>query len=369
VSPGRTAARTVAVAIAAHSLLNARLLRRPPSADTDLLAGERICVLLPLRDEALRVQPCLEALATQRGLGAAHVEFLALDDASADGTALVVEQSCATEPRLRLIPGTGEPPPGFLGKPWACARLSADADPEATVLVFLDADVVLAPDAIARTVTLLRSAGLGFVSPYPRQTALSPAERLVQPLLQWSWLALAPLRLAERSRRPSLAMANGQLLAVDAMRYAEAGGHSSPNVRGAVLEDLALARTLRAVGARGGMADGTELATCHMYEGWPELRDGYSKSLWAAAGGRLTGSVGQLALLSWLYLRPDPVCYAAGVISRVVSARRTGGRAFPDALAHPISIATLAALTVRSWHGRLTGRLTWKGRPVWHASS
>jgi glycosyltransferase involved in cell wall biosynthesis len=369
VSPGRTAARTVAVAIAAHTLLNARLLRRPPLAEPDLLAGERISVLLPLRDEASRVRPCLEALVTQRGLETTHVEFLTLDDASADQTALVVEQCCAAEPRLRLLHGTGEPPPGFLGKPWACARLTAAADPDATVLVFLDADVVLEPDAIARTVTLLRSAELGFVSPYPRQTAITLAERLVQPLLQWSWLALAPLRLAERSRRSSLAMANGQLLAVDAPYYAKAGGHSSPSVRGAVLEDLALARVLRAVGARGGMADGTELATCHMYESWPELRDGYSKSLWAAAGGRLTGSLGQLALLSWLYLRPDPVCYAAGVISRVISARRTGGRAFPDALAHPVSIATLVALTVRSWHGRLTGQLTWKGRPVWHASS
>lgn len=368
-SLGRTAARTVAVALAAHSLLNARLLRRPPSADPDLLAGERISVLLPLRDEAARVRPCLEALVAQRGFGAAHVEFLALDDDSTDQTALVVEQFCATEPRLRLIHGIGEPPPGFVGKPWACERLAAAADPEATVLVFLDADVVLAPDAIARSVTLLRTAGLGFVSPYPRQTAGTPSERLVQPLLQWSWLTLAPLRRAERSRRPSLAMANGQLLAVDATRYVEAGGHSSPSVRGAVLEDLALARTLRAVGARGGMADGTELATCHMYESWPELRDGYSKSLWAAAGGRLTGSLGQLALLGWLYLRPDPLCYAAGVISRVVCARRTGGRAFPDALAHPVSIATLVALTVRSWHGRLTGQLQWKGRSVWHASS
>jgi hypothetical protein len=369
VSPGRTAARVVAGALAAHSLLNARLLRRPPTPEPDLLAGERISVLLPLRDEAARVQPCLDALASQRELGAAQVEFLALDDDSVDRTASIVEQFCAGEPRLRLIRGTGMLPPDFLGKPWACARLAAAADPEATVFVFVDADVVLAPDAIARTVSLLRTAGLGFVSPYPRQVAITVSERLVQPLLQWSWLTLAPLRWAERSRRPSLAMANGQLLAVDATQYARSGGHSSPSVRGAVLEDLAVARALRAAGARGGMADGTDVATCHMYESWPELRDGYSKSLWAAAGGRLTGSLGQLALLSWLYLRPDPVCYAAGVLSRLVCARRTGGRSFPDALAHPASVATLVALTLRSWHGRLTGQLQWKGRPVWRASS
>ena len=349
--------------------MNAGLLRRPPAPDSEVLADERISVLLPLRNEAARVRPCLDALAEQRELGGAHVEILILDDASADGTAAVVSGVAADDPRMRLIRSTVEPPSGWVGKPWACARLAAAADPAASVLVFLDADVVLARDALARTVTLLRTAALDFVSPYPRQLARSPSERLVQPLLQWSWLTLAPLRLAERSRRPSLAMANGQLLAVDAIGYARAGGHSSPDVRGCVLEDLALARTLRATGAQGGMADGTALATCRMYEGWSELRAGYTKSLWAAAGGRPAGSIGQLLVLGWLYLRPDPLCYAAGVVSRVVAARRTGARAFPDALAHPLSIAALAFLTMSSWYGKLTGQLRWKGRPVWPASS
>jgi hypothetical protein len=360
----RTALRTISLALAAHSVVNTRLLCRPPAADPSRLAPERISVLLPLRNEAHRAAPCLKALTDQSSLGDARVEFIVLDDASSDGTAELVLRIAAGEPRFRLVRGTGEPPTDALGKPWACAQLAASADPEATVLVFLDADVVLAPDALARTVTLLRAADLGFLSPYPRQLAITAAERLVQPLLQWSWLTFAPLRLAERSRRPSLVMANGQLLAVDAAHYAKAGGHAAPDVRGAVLEDLALARALRRIGARGGMADGTDLATCRMYSSWPELRDGYSKSLWAAAGGRIVGSLGQLFLLGALYLRPDPICYAAGVFSRVVTARRTGGRAFPDALAHPISIATLGALTLRSWHGRREGSLQWKGRAV-----
>ena len=49
------------------------------------------------------------------------------------------------------------------------------------------------------------------------------AERLVQPLLQWSILTFLPLRLAERSRRPSLAAANGQFLVVRRAAYERAG--------------------------------------------------------------------------------------------------------------------------------------------------
>src|SRR5205807_5961315 len=132
-------------------------------------------------------------------------------------------------------------PSGWLGKPHACWHLARAAT--GTVLVFVDADVVLAPDAVAGAVSLLRNEGLAFVSPYPRQLAGSWLERLVQPLLQWSWLAFLPLRLAERGHRPSLANANGQLLVVDTAAYRRAGGHAS--VRAEVVDDVALARSLR----------------------------------------------------------------------------------------------------------------------------
>ncbi|HEX4428397.1 MAG TPA: glycosyltransferase family 2 protein [Frankiaceae bacterium] len=360
-NPSRQAARLLAVALTIQSAINARLLRRPPEAgSTDLT--ERVSVLLPLRDEADRARRCLEALAAQTGL--TDLEFVVLDDDSRDGTVDLVSSVFAGDPRVRLIRGNGDPPPGFLGKPWACARLAEAADPRSGVLVFLDADVVLAPDGLARTAALLRSARVDFISPYPRQEAQSVAERLIQPLLTWSWLTLVPLRFAERSRRPSLAIANGQLLAVDAAAYRTCGGHASPGVRASVLEDIALARALRRHGYRGGMAAGEEVATCRMYDGWPALRDGYAKSLWAAAGGRRSGSFAQLTLLCWLYLRPDRVCYLAGVVSRVIAARRTGGRTLPDALSHPLSVALLAGLTAHSWRARLQGVLRWKGRPV-----
>ena len=151
------------------------------------------------------------------------------------------------------------------------------------MLVFLDADVVLAPQAVAATVQLLRAAGLDLASPYPRQLAETWSERLVQPLLQWSWLTLLPLRRAESSPRPSLAAANGQLLAVDAEAYRRVGGHAA--VRAEVLDDVALRpRAQGRAAARGGVVDGTWLATCRMYEGWPTLRAGYTKSAWAAFG-------------------------------------------------------------------------------------
>jgi hypothetical protein len=56
--------------------------------------------------------------------------------------------------------------------------------------------------------------------------------------------------------------------------------------------------------------------------------------------------------------------YAAGVTSRAVAARATDGRCWPDALAHPLSVATFTALTAESLWRHRRGTLSWKGRPV-----
>ncbi|HZB49675.1 MAG TPA: glycosyltransferase family 2 protein, partial [Mycobacteriales bacterium] len=279
------AGAALAAAGAAHAAVNAALLRRPDPAARP--GPERVSVLLPMRDEAPRVRACLAAVLAQDGVA----EILVLDDGSTDGTG-----DLARALGVRVLAGR-PPPPGWLGKPHACQQLADAADPRSDVLLFLDADVVLAPGAVAATVDLLRRHRLDLVSPYPRQRAGTPAERLVQPLLQWSWLTFLPLRLAERSPRPSLAAANGQLLAVRRAAYDRAGGHAA--VRAEVLDDVALLRAVKGAGGRGGVADGTELATCRMYRSWAEVRDGYTKSLWAATGSpaRAAAVVGLLGAL------------------------------------------------------------------------
>jgi hypothetical protein len=356
---------TAAGLLTVHSAVNAVLLRRPPT-DPGTVTGS-VAVLLPLRDEAARVEPCLRALLGQ--VGVPGLEIVVLDDGSTDGTADLVR--AVGGDRVRLLAGT-PPPPGWLGKPHACTQLAAATG--ADILIFVDADVVLAPHAVAATVALLagRRAGrpddrLDLVSPYPRIIGQS----LVQPLLQWSWLTFLPLRAMERSPRESLAAAGGQLLAVRAVAYAAAGGHGA--VRGSVLEDIALARAVKRAGGRIALAAGCDLATCRMYRSWRELVDGYAKSMWASFGSP-AGAGAVLALLAVVYVLPAAalltgsvaglVGYLCAVAGRIVSARATGGRWFPAALAHPAAILVFGWLVVLSFHRRRQGTLRWKGRAV-----
>lgn len=372
-----TVASTLAAGLTGHTAWNARHLRRAPHPPPgDPVERMRVTVLVPARDEAHRIGPCLAGLLQQDHPA---LRVLILDDGSTDGTGALVRDAVAADPRFTVLDGgDGAVPPGWLGKPWACHRLARAAlaalEPP-DLLLFLDADVALAPDAVRRIAGLMAESGLDLASPYPRQATGTWAERLVQPLLQWSWLTTLPLPLAEASARPSLTAANGQVLALRPSAHARIGGHAA--VRGDVLEDIALARAVKAAGGRAGVTDGTDLATCRMYHGAADLTDGYAKSLWAAFGSPL-GSVGATGLLTLAYVLPPGAAllagtpttralgalgYAAGVAGRVVVARRTGGRA-GDAWSHPLSILALDGLTALSWWRHRRGTLTWKGRAV-----
>jgi GT2 family glycosyltransferase len=359
---------------------NLHVLRTLPDDPREVT--ENVAVLLPVRNEAHRLEPCVRSVLGQTGVPGLQV--FVLDDQSTDGTRDVVHRVVGDDPRVRLM--VGKPlPDGWWGKPWACHQLAEQAGAPSepswgrdrsssrmpTVLVFVDADVVLSPDAVAATVAALRSSGLDLLCPYPRQIAISLPERLVQPLLQWSWLTTLPLRLAESSSRPSLAAANGQLLAVDTSAYRRAGGHTT--VRAEMLEDIALLRAVKRSGGQGTVADGTHIATCRMYDGWPALRDGYAKSLWSAFGSP-TGAAAAVGLLGLAYVVPPVAAlrgsragllgYLAAVTGRIVVGRRVGARVWPDALAHPLSMLTFGGLTALSLLRHRRGTLRVSGRPL-----
>jgi hypothetical protein len=355
----------VSVAGALHAAVNMALLRRPPVDPPPI--RRPVTVVLPVRDEEAQVGGCLAALLDQRGVD--DLRIIVVDDGSTDGTADVVR--AVDDPRVRMVTAA-PPPPGWLGKPHACATgAAAGAATEDEVLVFVDADVRLFPDALAAAVAVLDAHGLDLVSPWPRPLTETLAERLVQPLVPWLWATMLPLRLAERSPRPSLAAAIGQFLVLTRRGYDRAGGHAA--VRGEVLEDLALLRAVKRTGGRGVPIDGSRLAACRMYDGWPALRDGYAKSLWASVGSP-AASVTAAAVLTAVWVLPPAAAlrgsragllgYAAGVAGRAVVAARTGGRSWPDVLVHPVSVLALDVLMAHSVIGHRRGTLAWRGRPV-----
>nr|WP_280410255.1 glycosyltransferase family A protein [Nocardia brasiliensis] len=364
----------VGAGVAAYNWVTVR--RLTVQADSVI---ETVTVCVPARDEETRLPGLVADLRAQRGV--ARLRVLILDDASTDDTYGVALEAAAGDPRITVLRNDTEPPDGWTGKAAACARLAQDV--RTPVLVFLDADVRLAPDAIAAAVTELRRRRVALLSPWPFQRAESCAEALVQPLLCWSWAASLPITVANRSLRPSTAVACGQFLVFDTAAYRAIGGHSA--VAASPTEDLDLARTLRRAGHPTALVAAGPLAATRMYRNASELEAGYTRWLWSAYGGTATGGslIGTLAALAF-WIPPAAVLVASGHTRRTgllgctaaLTARllaRSLERGAPPtpidlatAASHPLAIAAYLRLWVRSHRTHRHGRLDWKGRPLPH---
>jgi glycosyltransferase involved in cell wall biosynthesis len=324
---------------------------------------EKVSVLVPLRNEAENVEGVIHSLLGQQGLH--DFEIIALDDASSDETLSRLRDISA--PNLKVINGQ-ELPSEWLGKNFACHQLAANSSGE--YLVFVDADVRLASTAIAASIHSMNKWRWDFISPYPRQIAISFLERLTQPLLQWSWFASLPLRLAEKLQLPSMVVANGQFFIINRRAYFETGGHEA--IRREVLDDLELGRAMVRKGFRGGVADASTIAECRMYSTSRELLEGYAKSQWRAFGNPI-GALLAILILALISVAPILIglCgniygwmgYFAIVMSRALVALKTRSP-LNSALLHPLSTLTWIYLIILSWIRKSTGQLSWRGRQL-----
>ena len=332
---------------------------RTPKGTSEL--SETIGVIVPMRNEAENVEGLVATLAAQEGL----FHFYLLDDNSEDQTFELLQRFTGSDSRFTVIKGAVLKDK-WIGKTWALQQLYEASNEE--VLISIDADVRLSNDALNKAVTTLQDGRLDFVSPYPRQIAQSFAERLIQPLLQWSWLTTVPLRYAENSGQKSMAVANGQFFVVRRSALASIGGYQS--VKHAVIDDVFLARELIANGSSGTVINGSAIAQTHMYGSWSEIKAGYGKSLNQAFGS----IVGAFFVVTFLFLTSvaplivglfgNPygwLGFAAIVGTRMLSAIKSRGNVL-DSVLHPISVLALIYLIVYSYLRR--GSIQWKGRTV-----
>lgn len=324
---------------------------RPPGHPRPALS-----LLVPARDEAHRLPAALPGLCAQDA-----TEILILNDQSSDATAALVSAAAAAEPRLRLLEGT-PPPEGWTGKNWACHQLATAARGE--VLVFCDADVLLAAGALDACWRQMRAQQADVFSVFPRQRTGTTGERLLVPLIDEVLLAFLPHPLL-RLPVPAAATANGQLLMFRRGSYEAVGGHRA--VAGELAEDLALARRARRLRLRLGLALGGSLVSARMYGGYRETVAGFGKNLRAAHGNddlwlACTAAWHLLAYtwpwLRWRHGRAWRAAALLGLAQRLLVNAKTGRRAPAEALLVPVT--PLAALPVYRLAFRRTAR--WKDR-------
>jgi hypothetical protein len=198
---------------------------------------------------------------------------IVLDDGSTDGTGATVEAIAARDPRLRLLAGPPLPE-GWTGKVHACHRLAEAA--QGSHLLFVDADVRLAPQAAAALAGHAAATGVAMVSAVPRQVIGSLGEALLVPTVNLTLLGYLPMALMRSRPDPSLGAACGQLLLAEAGAYRAVGGHGA--IRHLIHDGIQLARVFRRHGHRTDLVPGQDLASCRMYTRLAEAWAGFAKN-------------------------------------------------------------------------------------------
>jgi hypothetical protein len=249
-------------------LVNLRILRATPhrAPQGDIL----VSILIPARNEAHNIGPALDAALGSTGVS---VEILVMDDGSTDATAGIVRAHAARDGRVRLL---AAPPlaEGWTGKVHACYHLAQTA--RGSHLLFVDADVRLAPQAAAMLAGHAQATGSGLISAVPRQITRSLGELLTVPSINLLLLGYLPMALMRKSHSPGFGAACGQLMLAEREAYRASGGHAA--IRSRIHDGIHLARLFRRKGFMTDIVPGGRLASCRMYARFDEAWSGFAKN-------------------------------------------------------------------------------------------
>lgn len=355
------------------AISNAALFPRLRSDWLPSAGGPRLSVLIPARNEAAVIGETVRALLAQ-----SHPDFemLILDDHSSDGTGELARRAAGGDPRLRVISGA-DLPEGWGGKNWACHQLSEAA--KGDLLLFTDADVRWQSEALAALIGMAERTRADLLTVWPTQDTRTWPERLVVPLMALAIFGYLPILPVHHTRIAAFAAANGQCMLFRRAAYRAVGGHAA--VRANVVEDVTLARRIKAAGRRLRMSDGAGLVGCRMYTGWPSVRDGFAKNILAGHGGSLP-FLALSTVFHWLVFIVPPAALilslfnggAGAAITAALTALGIGIRALTalstrqrplDALFMPFSVFLMTLIAARSayWQVRYGGP-RWKGRTL-----
>lgn len=355
------------------TLANLRAFARAPAAGP----ARPVSVLVPARNEAVAIPRLMQDVLASRGV---DLELVVLDDESTDGTGEIVARLAEEDARVRLV--RGRPlPPGWCGKQHACATLAEHARHD--TLLFLDVDVSLTPEAVARGMAFLEASGADLVSGFPRQQTGSFLEWLLLPLIHFVLLGFLPIARSRMTNAVGMAAGCGQWFITRRDAYRRAGGHAA--IRASLHDGVMLPRAYRRAGLRTDIFDASDIASCRMYTRSLDVWKGLAKNATEGIGSPATimpftillagGQILPFVMLglglaagwqgwpAWA-VAAVAIAVALAYLPRLVAVGRFG-QSLSSAVAHPLGIAVFLAIQWFALVRRALGLQTsWRGRSL-----
>jgi len=345
---------------------------------TDIGSAPLLSVIIPFRNEAASLaataEPFLDA--------SLPIELILIDDNSDDGSGSIADRLAEHSQVIVLRPG--EPPPDWLGKPWACHHGAAAA--RGRFLLFMDADVEISRTLLPRLLAYLRSRRPPHLVLFPYVRTRGILESSYMTLFVFLFLfRFDPHAAARRGRRGHVGVGAFNLVRGDV--YARFGGYAS--LRLAVADDVMLGQRVKEIGEHTVTFRAPDAVRVRWREGFRDTLRGTRRSLFAgtgfsrfwlliAFGGTFGGIIAPFLLLTM----DDPFVRLPAAVSALLCVtipallRGRSRHRMMGGLLFPLQAIVFLGVYIASAADTLLGKtLRWRGRSYdlrmlrkWHAA-
>ena len=232
-------------------------------------------IVIPACNEEATIAPALEQLGAQ---DYPDLELIVVNDRSSDETGALIDQAAARDPRIKAV-HNDTLPSGWLGKVHAL-KLGQDASASEWIL-FTDADVHLAPQALKSAIAYAEHRGLDHLAVCPDLAGRSAlANACVANFHLIMMVLVSPAKVRDPNRPDGVGVGAFNLVRRSCLEASEGFDW----LRLEVADDFALGAVLKAAGGRCELVFGTQLAQVEWYPSVAAMIAGFEKNAYGALG-------------------------------------------------------------------------------------
>ncbi len=324
----------------------------------------KVSLLIPARNEEAAIGRLLKGI---QQLDYPDFEVIVCNDHSSDNTEEILNWFAGEDERIHWFLGE-KLPQDWLGKNFACHQMAQKASGE--YLIFLDADVELSSDSIAKAVSFFQEKRLSLLSVFPQQKMETFPELTIVPVMNWILQSLLPMILVQKTKFPSISAANGQFMMFEAANYKRFQWHL--RVRAQNVEDIRLARMVKDSGFKMAVLLGNNDIYCRMYRRLDEAVLGFSRNMHEYFGGKRIIMIGfwlivffgpliVWTILGWEYLAAFLAMVFANRFFVSMASRQN---ILWSILLHPFQMLSFTAIVFYNLFRRIKKETIWKGRKI-----
>lgn len=256
----------------------------------------RVSIIVPARNEAAMIEVAVRSLLA---INYPDYELIVVDDRSEDATGEILDRLQVEYGARLVVVHVLELPSGWLGKTHAMWRASRESTGE--WILFSDADVIHAPEALRRAVHYAEREQAFHLVLLPTMLMQSPGERMMISFFQAMFIfAYRPWKVRDPKARDSMGV--GAFNMVRRSAYEKIGTYQS--MRLSVVDDMRLGEKVKQAGLASRVAFGEGMVTLRWAVGARGVVANLTKNFYAQLRYNLGFAVAAAFGLLWLHLGP-----------------------------------------------------------------